>query len=122
MFFYGYNMNNHHDSCVVDRIAAVVAALAPHLPEGEAATPYDIRSHVHSPQFTQVFYSVACCVCNDTAERIAMQAVEAFDSALLSGDIDFVATQFGLDPSVSAAHGGRVSGLLHALMHAVNRK
>jgi hypothetical protein len=44
------------------------------------------------------------------------QAVDMLSSALQSGDLDFLGVQFGLDGGVIRSNGGRVAGLLAAIL------
>jgi len=71
-----------------------VAALLPHLPEGEA-TLAGLKANVSSPQYAQ--------------------ALQALNSALDSGDLAASMGQFGVDPAVVAAAGGGVLGLCAAI-------
>ena len=74
-----------------------VAALLPHLPEGEA-TITGLRANVNSPQYSQ--------------------ALQALNSALESGDLAASMGQFGVDPAAVAAAGGGVLGLAAAIAAA----
>jgi hypothetical protein len=77
--------------------ADFVAALLPHLPEGEA-TIAGLRANVNSPQYSQ--------------------ALQALNSALDSGDLAGSMGQFGVDPADVAAGGGGVLGLAAAIQKA----
>ena len=74
--------------------AEFVAALLPHLPEGEA-TVAGLKANVSSPQYAQ--------------------ALQALNSALESGDLAASMGQFGVDPAAVTAAGGGVLGLCAAI-------
>lgn len=73
---------------------AFVAALLPHLPEGEQ-TISGLRANVSSPQFSQ--------------------ALQVLNGALQSGDLAGAMSQFGVDPAAVAAAGGGALGLASAI-------
>jgi len=79
---------------------AVVAALLPLLPEGEQ-TIAGLRANISSPQY--------------------QQALQSFDAALQSGDLEAAMGQFGVSPADVVEGGGGVLGLAHAMQKA-NKK